>query len=253
MNDSNISKVEVLDYNSINILVREATNHVISGSPMADEYISKLLDAYNAALLLDRTWNRYIQTINDAEKTDKFQESLKLFVLKTLDFEKTRKKICEQAKSLDDKNIGDVTKLVEKTLQAMKAGDKTFVTNVPNVTNNEVRSSILGTLEIGKLDNIYEELFELYVKTWTDEEKQRVEQMDTNQVLLENVKHTKKSFELDYEENHSRVVSGIKRLQFKSDILNNVYSVIAQATTVTKNELKKLDIVQQMDSHHRII
>jgi len=241
--------------NTVNPLVKKGTNYVISGSTMANEYITKIIEAYNASLLLDRSWEKMTHTSESllSERPDYYKESLDLFVVKILDFEQTRRKYSEQIKMMDDTAFDEIRAQVQKVLEAWKLNDKSFQAPIPTVTNGAVKSTVIESLDACQLSEIYEELFGLYVQSFSEEKRNELGQADTGKKLLDNVRQTRKSYEQGYEEKHSREISSIQKSQFFGDSLIFVNSQLEKGMTLAKNELKKLGVDQQLDPHHRVI
>lgn len=241
--------------NAINPLIKNGTNYVISGSTMANEYITKLIEAYNASLLLDRSWEKLKRTsqILLPERPDYYKESIDLFVIKMLDFELTRRKYLEQIETIDDAVFDEIRAQVERVLEAWKSNDRTFQAPIPTVTNSAVKTIVVGAFNACELGEIYEELFGLYAQSLSEEKRNELGQTDTEKKLLDNVRQTRKSYEQGYEENHSRMVSSIQKHQFFGDSLTFVYSQLEKGMTLAKNELKNLGVDQQLDPHHRVI
>lgn len=245
----------MVDNNTISPLVKQATHYVITGSTVANEYISKIIEAYNASLLLDRSWEnlRCTSEIIPAETPYYYKESIDLFVIKMLDFEQTRRKYSEQIKMMDDTEFDEIKAQVQKVLETWKSKDKSLQSPIPIVTNSLIKSSIIASFDACKLSAVYEELFVLHTQSLSEEKRNELAQIDTEKKLLDNVIQTRRPFEVGYEDRHKTRVSSIQEFQFCGDILKSVYTQLEKGVALAKNGLNNLGDNQQLEPHKKEI
>lgn len=241
-----------MNNNENNRTVQLGIQLAFSYTQMASDYTKKLVDAYNAALMLERDWQKLSHS-SDAfseVRPDYFQTSLKLFIIKSSVLEQTRSTYLEQIRGLDEKTLGELVGQVKRVVQARA---QAFNNSIPETQSINVKQEILNIFGKPVLGSAYSELFELYVQSLSDEEKQTLAACNTEKALLDSVRSTRRTGEDRFEQIHELKIESVKREGFASIEIPSITSTIEKSSVIATNELKKLDIVSQLDSHHRLV
>ena len=238
--------------NETNRTVEWGTQLAFSYTQMASDYTQKLIDAYNSALMLERDWQKLSHSSDAFSeiRPDYFQTSLKLFVVKATALAQTRSTYLEYLRGLDKKGLEEVVSQVEKVVQARA---QAFNNPAPEIRGGDVKQEILNVFGKSALGPVYLELFGLYVQSLSDDEKQTLASCDTEKTLLDSVRSIRRTGEDKFEQIHELTIESVKRDGFASIEIPSITSAIEKSSIIATNELKKLDIVNQLDSHHRLV
>lgn len=249
--NNNYDNNQVSD-SKVNRTVQWGTQLAFSYTQMGTDYTQKLIDAYNSALMLERDWQKLSHSSDAFSeiRPDYFQTSLKLFVIKASALELARSTYLEYIRGLDENNLEELVDQVKKVVQARA---QAFNNPVPETRDDDVKQEILNIFGKPVLGSAYSELFGLYVQSLSDEEKQTLAACNTEKALLDSVRSTRRTGEDRFEQIHELKTESVKREGFASIEIPSITSAIEKSSVIATNELKKLDIVSQMDSHHRLV
>lgn len=238
--------------NKVDRIVQWGIQSFFSHNKITNEYTRKLIDAYNTALMLERDWKKisHSKEFFSEIRPDYFQTSLKLFVISVYALEQVRLTFLEYIKDLDDNSLTELVEQVEKLVQIRA---QVFKKSVSEIQNGDVKREIINVFSKPFIEPVHLQLFGLYVQSLSEQEKQLLFSCDTEKVLLDSVKKTRKTGEEKFEQVHKLKIESIKQDGFASSEMLSVISTIDSALDVATNELKKLDIVNQLDSHSRLV
>lgn len=238
--------------NKVNRTVQWGSQLAFSYTQIASDYTQKLIDAYNSSLMLERDWQKLSHSSEALSeiRPDYFQTSLKMFAIKAFTLEQTRNAYLEYVRGLDEKGLEELIGQVKKVVQDRA---NAFNNSVPELRNEDVKQEILNIFGKPVLGSIYSELYGLYVQSLTEEEKQTLATCDTEKALLDSVRRTRRTGEDKFEQVHELQIESVKRDGFSSTEIPFIISSIEKASVIASNELKKMDIVDQLDSHHRLV
>lgn len=173
-------------------------------------------------------------------RPDYFQTSLKTFVIKSVTLEGLRETSMESIKGLDENSLDELVSHVKKAVQARA---RAFNSSVPEIQSEDVKQVILNFLSHPVLDAIDLELYGLYIQSLPDEEK----------AVLDSVRKTGRVGDENFERRLKLKVDSVKREGFSSSEIPTITSTIEDACVIASNELKRLEIASQLDSHHKLI
>ena len=249
--NSNYENNKYID-DKVNRAVQWGIKFAFSHTQMATEYMQKLIDAYNSSLMMERDWQKLLHS-NDASskiRPDYFQTSLKLFVIKVSSLELTRSTCLEYIGGLDEDKLGELVNQVKIAAQAIMPDFDNFVQETRDVN---IKQEILNFFGEPVLESAYSELFELYIQSLSEDEKHKLATCNTKNALLDNVRNTRRIGEDGFEQIYELKIESIKRDGFASTDIPTITSAIEKSSIIAANELKKLDIANQMDPHYRFV
>ena len=236
----------------INRTMQYESQLAFSYTQIGSNYLQSLMDTYNSALMLQRDQQRMtsLGDVFNETRPDYFQTSLKTFVIKSVTLEGLRETSMESIKGLDENSLDELVSHVKKAVQARALA---FNSSVPEIQSEDVKQVILNFLSHPVLDAIDLELYGLYIQSLPDEEKAVLATCDTEKALLDSVRKKGRVGDENFERRLKLKVDSVKREGFSSSEIPTITSTIEDACVVASNELKRLGIASQLDSHHKLI